>query len=75
MKVPVRVRLLAKHRGGEGVLIPLDQHIQEGQLILLLYLHCELYLLPKAIEVIQEGDQLCSSMGPDDKSIVHVPKP
>ena len=60
MKVPVRVGLLAKHRGGEGVLIPLDQRVQEGQLILLLHLHCELYLLAKAIEVIQEGDQLCS---------------
>ena len=55
--------------------IPLDHHVQEGQLILLLYLHCKLYLLAKAVEVIQEGDQLCSSMGPDDQSIVHIPKP
>ena len=42
MKVLVRVGLLAKHRGGEGVLIPPDQQVQEGQLILLLYLYCEL---------------------------------
>ena len=75
VKVPVHVGLLAKHWGGKGVLIPLDQYIQEGQLILLLYLHCELYLLTKAIEVIQEGDQLYSYMGPDDESIVHVSKP
>lgn len=33
---------LAKHRGDEGVLIPLDQYVQEGQLILLLYVNCEL---------------------------------
>ena len=48
---------------------------KEGQLILLLYLHFELYLLAKAFEVIQEGGQFCSSMGPDDESVVHVPKP
>ena len=59
VKVPVHVGLLAKHRGGEGVLIPLDQHVQEGQLILLLYLHCELYLLTKVVEVVQEVGQLC----------------
>ena len=46
-------------RGGEGVLIPLDQHVQEGQLILLLYLHCELCLLTKVVEVVQEVGQLC----------------
>ena len=57
--------LLAKHQFGEGVLILLEQHVQEGQL----------YLLTKAIEEIQEGDQLCSYMGPDDESIVHVSKP
>ena len=66
VKVLVRVGLLAKHRGGEGVLIPLDQHVQEEQLILLLYLHCELYLIAKAVEVVHEGGQLCSSMGPDN---------
>ena len=71
----IRVGLLAKHRGSEGVLILLDRHIQEGQLTLLLYLHCELYLPAKAVEVVQEGDQLCSSIGPDDESIIHVPKP
>ena len=63
----------AEHQDSEGVLIPLDQHTQEGQLILLFYLHCELYLLAKAIEVIQEGDQLCSSMGQENESIYHVP--
>ena len=75
MKVPACVGLLAKLRGGEGVLIPLDHHVQEGQLILLLYLHCELYLLAKAIEVVEKVGQLCSSMRPDDESIVHVSKP
>ena len=75
VKVPVCVGLLMKHRGGEGVLIPHDQHVQEGQLILLLCLYCELYLLTEAIGVIQEGAQLCSFMGPDDESVVHVPKP
>ena len=43
VKVPACVGLLTKHRSGEGVLIPLHQHVQVGQLILL-YLHCELYL-------------------------------
>ena len=35
MKVSVGVGLLAEHRGGEGVLIPLDQHIQEESVALL----------------------------------------
>ena len=58
MKVSVRVGLLAEYRGGEGVLIPLDQYVQEGQMILFLYLHCELYLLAQAVKVNQEGSQL-----------------
>ena len=45
VKVPVCLGLLAKHQVGEGILIPLDQYVQKGQQIPLLYLHCELYLL------------------------------
>ena len=75
MDIPVSMSLLPVHRGGEGVSIPPDQHIKEQQLVLLLNLHCELDLLTEIVQMIQEGNQLGSAMGPYDEGVVHVPEP
>ena len=75
MDIPVSMSLLPVHRGGEGVSIPPDQHIKERQLGLLFNLHCELDLLTEIVQMIQEGDQLGSAMGPYDEGVIHVPEP
>ena len=42
MEVLVCVGLLVIYSGGEGFSIPLNQHVQEGQLIFLFSLHSSL---------------------------------